>query len=210
MPKYLKNTSAMTLVELIVATILVGIIMLGIVAIELAMRRTFSTTSKSAALSMRVSAAMLHFSRNISQAIGDGSSHGVRLEEVTVLPDTCMKFYVRKDTQGSPANYADDVWMRYKHYTSGDSSLTFCDDIGVAGDEDPIVGDPGCNSCSGEYELLRVNRLTYDRVVDPVNLQYYTQVELTAYYDNSGVTNDKVVNPMFTMRTNISYMSHSW
>lgn len=203
----------MTLAELLTATIIVGIMMLGIVSIELAMRRTFSTTSKSASLSMRVSGAMVHLSRNISRAIGDAGSRGI-IKDTSISP--CTKLYVRQDNDvsPSPADYSNDTWVRYKHNASSTNApLMFCDAIAVAGDQDPVVNDTECagNTCAGNsYELLRVQSLDYTVIVDNIDLQFYTEVNLNAYYDNSQPY-DPIKNPKIeNMQTKINYMSHSW
>ncbi len=198
----------MILVELIVATILIGILMLGIMAIELAMRQTFSTTFKSAALSMKVSAAMLHFSRNISKAIGHRGVPGVDEGIAKVDDAVCTKLYVRQDNLGTPADYTDDTWVRYQHDTGANSSLMFCDNS-----PDPTI-NIACDAtaCNGNYyELLKVYSLAYDIIKDDVNLQYYTEVNLTAYYDNTNPLIGSIKNPKIEdMQTKISYMSHSW
>jgi hypothetical protein len=100
---------SITLVELIISLTLVGVIVLGAVAFDLASRRLFATTENNSALVGELGYLMDHIGRNVSLATGDSSNTGIRWNPVT------STLFIRQDRNAVPvpANYAAHTWISY-------------------------------------------------------------------------------------------------
>lgn len=105
----------MTLMELMVATILVGIVMVGTVSVDFAVHSIRKTTADGATLALQTSAAMLDITTNMAKAVGDAQSLGVETDNpaCTVAAPCRLWFCGRQDTDNDPNTYTGDVWTCY-------------------------------------------------------------------------------------------------
>jgi len=129
----------MTLIELLIASILIGIVMIGVLAFNLSIKRIQESTDKDTLIMMRTQASLTRMARDASMAIGDTTDRGI-----IILPEgalTSVSF--RHDRNNTPSDYTDDTWVIY--YTSG-TTLYTC--------EQPVASFPGTpwipNQTSGQ------------------------------------------------------------
>jgi len=113
----IQNNKALTLTELLVATVAVSIVMLGVVSVDRALRQSQRGTSRNALVSMKTSALMLSITKEAQQATGSGdniSDPGI----VTIDADSNLSFEtacIRIDTPGTVMDTSDDTWTCYSH-----------------------------------------------------------------------------------------------
>lgn len=126
--KKLTNSSGLTFTELLAASIITGIVMIGVASMDISLRNAFEGTSKSSIVASRVSVVMHNISRHILEASGNPTSPGA---SVAASPG---RLWVRRDAPATPSNYADDTWYVYQHdpiqstvkYCTTTSSATNC------------------------------------------------------------------------------------
>ncbi len=114
------NIRGMTFTELLVATILMGIVMIGIVSVDFAIRGMQKNVSRDTFVTMRTSAAMLDMAKNAAAMTGDQNNLGFNSNPLT-NPD---RFCFREDVNSSgglnntPDDYKDDHWICYQQITT--------------------------------------------------------------------------------------------
>lgn len=148
------DTRAVTLTELVISTAVVGIIMLGVVSSDYAIRQKSDAAFSSASSTLGVQAMINHIIRNAAQAIGDGTGAGKGILDgaINQQPDAQVgdpnTFCIRQDlnVDGSdhnpltPGNYTDDRWVCY---TVQSNSLFTCNRAAVG---KCILADNGYNN----------------------------------------------------------------
>ena len=89
--------------ELLIATLLLGIVMVGIASVDYAANQVQLKSSRSAILAMRTSATLLDISKNAGPVMGDQNNSGVS--------GNCF----RQDLNATPTPsiYTDDSWICY-------------------------------------------------------------------------------------------------
>lgn len=118
----IKSNTGLTLTELLVASFLMSIIMLGIVSFNFAIKEIQEVTNKSSLISVDVMLAMNYLNEDAQKAVGNGDidpdldqGSGVRYTEQGTMESICF----RLDTNGSgvpnnsPPDYSDDTWVCY-------------------------------------------------------------------------------------------------
>ena len=110
----------MTFTELFVATVLMGIVLIGIVSVDFAIRRMQKSVSRETLVTMRTSATILDMAKNAAAMTGDQSNLGFN-SNPSLNPD---RFCFREDVNSSgvlnntPGNYGDDRWICYWQVTT--------------------------------------------------------------------------------------------
>ena len=185
-----------TLTELLVASILIGIVMVGVIAVSFAIKKMQETTNKSALLAMRATAVITHMTKNVALAVGYQDDPGIVVGERWVS--------IRQE-QGESGNFTDDLWVIY-YYSA--HNLYFCTQTV---DEGGSVPDSGGNCPESPSKLLSANVLKakFTLFNDPEQYQFYLAVELKTIYD-SGQGEDLVNNPTFNVESRMSPAGHSW
>lgn len=129
------NTSGITLTELLVASVLVGIVMLGVAGFSVSIKQMQASTNQTTVLAMRARAALARMVKDASLAVGDnencgteglGSGNvdcGLGIRWVPIGPPPAICF--RHDRSGTPDNYVDDSWVCYT--LRGSYDLSRCD-----------------------------------------------------------------------------------
>lgn len=108
-----KNRKGITLTELLVAMILMGVVVLGIVSVDFSIRGMQKNISRDTFVTMRTSATMLDMAKNAAVMTGDQNNLGFDNSGPN-------RFCFRKDVNGSgspnntPNNYNDDFWICYQ------------------------------------------------------------------------------------------------
>ncbi len=194
----IKKSSGLTLTELIISTIIVGIMMVGITSMDVAFRRSQMGTSRKALLSMRASVIMLEISKDAQLATGDQSSMGVD----TSVPDTlCIR---REDPSRppplvTPGDYTDDDWACYTHLGN---HLYKCMSIHPAG---PV----NCTGGAADEDLGAVTGFIPKMIVDIANHEFCLEVDLTTIY-NPAIGANAIDNPDFNLKARFNLISHSF
>ena len=113
-----QNKTGLTLTELLVATILMGIVMLGIVSVDYAVKQMTKQTSGTAFLKMYTSATLQDIARNAAMMTGDSTHPGLLV--------FFNRFYIRQDinaatgaVNNTPNNDDDDAWICYDQSQGG-------------------------------------------------------------------------------------------
>ncbi len=202
MKKRLSQSKGLTLTELIVAVILVGIVMLAVAAMDVAMRQVHQTSSKDAQVKMKVSSALLHLANNVTVATGMSQDPGIVIEPI--MTGNSHRVYIRKDG-GDPATYDDDQWIHYdviEYVTPEDGvDVIFCPQS-----EDPDL-DPTC--FAPEITLANVSSMFTELAQYGVSGGFHVKVSIESRYDNS-LPYDPLDNPQYRLDSKIIPLQHTW
>ena len=116
-----------TLTELLIATIVVGIIMLGVASSDFAVRKNTKNQSAGALLTLNTRSIIEHISKNASMATGMKNDQG--FYNVTGAAVAAGNFCIRQDIDisgnflNTSGDYNDDNW---KCYTVAANNITTC------------------------------------------------------------------------------------
>lgn len=133
----------MTLTELIVASILVGIVTLGLIAAEQAVRMSRQSANRDSQVSSQLHAAMIRLTKDASLTAGDSSDSGIY--QHSGINDKAICF---RQAGNDVNSYADDTW---NCWTTQNSVLSSCG---------PLLSP--VNDCTGQSSIIRWITLTYD------------------------------------------------
>ncbi len=195
------RNSGLTLTELVIASILVGIVMLGIYSVDYALRGSRAAASDDSLLAMKTWATMGHITQNAKLAVGDISDPGIAASS----GNNYLCF--RQDTTITPNNYNDDVWQCYSKLSN---NIHACAKTAGAGpsacaNTDQIIGTYALkDSCASDCELF-----TYDVVLDNVLNKIYVDISLTNRLKPTSPS-DPMSNPDYTLQTRIFPEGHSY
>lgn len=177
----------MTLIELLVATTLVGIVMVGAVSVDFAIHSMRKTTADSSTVALQTSATMLDMTNNVAQAVGEALDVGIRIDPT--LPATLKTWFcARQAMDNNPADayldndlnvYTDDTWVCYwKPNVNTDPNIYKCNRTagngpGICTTSDPIIGTAACAAGCANYVF------TYTLTNNPATRQFFFDVNLT-------------------------------
>jgi len=142
-----KATQGMTLTELLIASILVGIIMAGAVSVDFAIRRGRKNMADGAKIAMELNAAMLQMTRDAMAATGDASSPGIVSDDTGAIFNICFRY----DANMTPNSYADDEWICYSQDTT-QKIIRRCIQTAASG---PLGGESACPAGSERITQMR-------------------------------------------------------
>lgn len=180
----LKNKNGMTLVELIAASVVTGIVMLGVASMDISLRNAFQGVSRNSIVAARASGVMHHISKNIAETTGDSQDLGVSTQ--TSSP---ASLWIRKDpitTTGTPADYTDDGWFVYQ-YDSGTSSLLYCS---------TSAKNVACVTTIQSFPNIVSFEPTF--INSSTNYDFDVSVKLTSRYDTATAADD-LSNPQYSV-----------
>lgn len=189
----------MTLTELLVATVLVGVVMIGAVSMDYAVRRSKQTSGKSAFLMMQLSAAMTHLTRDAGMTSGDFTNVGISFDDTGGAPDI-RNICFRYDDDATPGDLNDDAWNCFS-IDAADNILYRC--AAQAGVLNPTNGE-----CTAGSRLMIAKLTTTDffQIVNSTADLRYIQFNLTTQ-DNIGTPADPMTNPDYTLSNRVSPMA---
>lgn len=126
----MNNNRAVTLLELVIAISLFGLVFLSVSTLDLFSRTQFLKIDLRTQLQNELSPALEDIRKGIMRGVGDATNESVRFPFANTM-DTridinCMPW----GTGCTPGNYADDVWQRYS-YNSSMHSIRFYPDASV-------------------------------------------------------------------------------
>jgi len=193
----LKNTS-LTLTELLIATIILGIVMLGIAAVDFSFRQSQKGTSQNALVAMRTSAIMLHITKNAELATGNrstpGATSGINIPSADTL-------WIRLENPAqTPGNYLDDVWVRYSYNTTN-YNLYFC-----SGNPDGVMVCPDFSETLGTLAGFSAST----GIDDSLGVQtFYVEITLTNRI-NPALGPNIFDNPEYILKARVNPASSSY
>lgn len=188
--KNILNKNGLTFVELLTASIVTGVVMLGVASMDISLRNAYEGTSKGTMVASKAAALMHHVSRRILEASGSPTDPGV------VIASSPSRLYIRSDTPQTPSKYTDDVWHVYQ-YNSGTKTLSYCTTTNATTNcQATVQSFP--NIVLFEPTLLN-NSATY---------QFAISVKITSLYDSSQAV-DTLRNPEYTVTSTFNLPSSS-
>ena len=199
------NHKGLSLAELLVATILMGIVMLGVISVNYAVKRMESTTSRSTILGIQTAAAMNHMTRNGLLAVGYEGNQGIVIEQTT--PPSVSYLSFRQDINSTPTDFNDDQWVIYTDAGQANHLYT-CRQDAVTGAVPNTVAGP----CSPGQSLLlldNVGLFNYQLVRDNTIPSVYVLLDIQTQSDVTQAV-DPINNPTYELTTQISPPFHSW
>lgn len=108
------NSKGLTLTELLVSTILIGIVMSGVTAFNYTVKSIEDANSKAAIVESRATSLLAFLRRDIERAVGTRNNHGIRGGQYGNWNTLCL----RHDNAMTPDDFLDDDWICYQHGSS--------------------------------------------------------------------------------------------
>lgn len=133
------NRQGLTLAELLITTIIIGVVMVGMVSVDFAIRSNDQQQSRTSIATLRTSATLQEIVSTISQGFGDAASRCVQIGSITA--DSTNYICIYRDF-GTPADYSDDVWHCFTRHGTNlhKCTRTLADGKGSCVNTDPIIG----------------------------------------------------------------------
>ncbi len=225
MQKIPLNKKALTLTELIVSTVLIGIIMTGVATFTFAIKTIQDSSSYSTILNTRTASVMSHLVSSANLAVGWAQNPGISLDgwnspfSSGTIPNDPQWVAFRHDTDNTPTNYNGDTWYIYICHLPGDSTagadytLRYCTmsaaQFTAAGDAPDEVG--ACSPANSLILSTNLGVLICNLHLDDLTYQKFT-LRLgirTEWLPGSGNTNP-LENPYYNLITSVTPMGHTW
>ena len=221
--KKLDDRTGLTLTELLVSSMLMGIVMVGAAGYGATIKRMYDTNDKQTILAMQAAAAMAYIERTIVTTTGyqdlvTGSTFSYNSS--AAAPRAYWSF--RTDPLITPDTWTDDVWSIIYKPTAGDPEqydIYACTQpLGVGPGLGPVP-DVTSAPCGANRKRLIANRVQTFNIIGVLNtspsvLDQHLEVSIKVSYDpsNEGVVgaDDPFDDPAFSIRTRINVPAHSW
>lgn len=186
----------LTLTELLVATILIGIVMTGVAAFSVFIKQARDSTGKGTILAVQTATAMHYLAEDANKAVGDSSARGVAF---TSPESICFRHDV-----SDPAVYTDDIWACY-WYNAASDALWKCASLGA-----PAASFGDCNPGGAAIKLVTLDPAAaqYFSVVDDADGRFaYVDITLNTIAD-PGPAASTIANPTYQLFTRVSPPAH--
>ncbi len=192
----------LTLTELLVASILMGIVMTGVAAFSFFIKQARDSTGAGTILAVQAATAMHYLVEDANKAVGDNSDRGVVSgTSGAALGSICF----RHDTN-DPASYADDTWACY-WYRSLDRSLWKCA-IRSAAAGAPPADFQACNPAIKLVPLV-FSSPQYFLIVNESASGRFSHVDITLNTIADPMqASDTMNNPTYQLFTRVSPPAH--
>ncbi len=200
----------MTLTELIVASVLVGIVTMGLIAAEQNVRMSRQSSSRDNFVTTQIQAMMLTITRDINMLSGDYANSGIYLE--TGAGNYLIKACFRH-ADGDINSYIDDKWNCWTFDRGGTDNIYSCENM-----TDPSF-PASCTNVSGyitwskpRFDKLEITPyISPDSAPIPVVMNSEVQnrritsilVRLSSRYDMSKPA-DPITNPDYFLESLLS------
>jgi len=202
--KFLFTKQGLTLTELLVASTLMGIVMIGVASYSLNTKQLHSSGGMANILAIRMTAIMKMIEEDAIMAIGDTTAYsGSSGSGIRTRPPgggSRRKICFRHDVNKTPDRYNDDEWMCYCIRRTGPPILRQWPD-----------GQPNGNSCpdnNDTRQLITLNDRDFFNVVPNHDSPEYVDITLDACYDPT-VACHPIDNPQKIITTRVVPASHS-
>ncbi|MFH1359584.1 MAG: prepilin-type N-terminal cleavage/methylation domain-containing protein [Candidatus Omnitrophota bacterium] len=201
----IRNPHGMTLTELLIASVLIGIVAIGAISMDIAVRQMREGSSRNAILAMRTSVVMMDIAKHAQQATGDLSAWGLADLSSAAESTLCMRFDDPTLPLPTPGDYADDVARCYTRFQPPlvDNNIHYCEFNNWALINDCLGADPVIGQATNfNFQLP-----------DPGAGDLYLQVTITDCF-RPDLTGDLACgapsNPEYTLTSRISPAAHSF
>lgn len=201
-----------TLTELLVAGILIGIVMLGVISVSFAIKKMQETTNKAALLAMRATGVVTHMTKNVAMAVGYQDDPGI------VVDDDGVNQWVsiRQESGDDVGRFDDDDWFIY--YTDidqrlGDHRMYFCTQTNADGPVPQTWAGGKCDPDNSKTKTISQDLVNahFQLLSDADNFEFFLRVFLETRYDpDPDVAEDPIDNPGFRIESQMSPVGHSW
>lgn len=192
----IRAQNALTLTELLVSTILMGIVMTGVAAFSLFVKQARDSTGSGTILAVQTATAMHYLVADANKAVGDSGDRGIITSSAST-GGICFRY----DNNNPPtAIYADDIWSCY--YVGSSYGLHKC------GPTSPVPPTNGSQCNSPRIKLVELADRNYFKVVDDADGRFqYVDIPLNTIADR-GRPADTIANPTYQLFTRISPPAH--
>lgn len=112
-----------TLSELLIATLIVSIMVVGIMSTDYAIRRIDRDSSRDTTLSLQTAALAEQYRQAAIKAIGDAQNTGIRISPTQDDETNFICFRHDDEANPTPSNYNDDTWQCFTRLSSDGSSV---------------------------------------------------------------------------------------
>ena len=210
-----KGTRGITLTELLMATIMIGIVMLGVASFSGSINRLQGSTSRSTIVAMRTKAVMAKIVKDASSAVGDNQDCGTEDSGYVNWDINCgsgirtdqggggkLGICFRHDVAASPEDYTDDDWICYYKGAGADKKLFYC---GITNPNDVPVTNAG--KCNLNIEILKLwpgNDNYFNIVRNAAGQLRYVELTISNIYNRNLGAGDPMVNPTYSITTRVS------
>lgn len=181
--------NAITLLELLIAIVLLAIMVIGFFSIDLFTHSQVLISERRTKLQNEMSYTLEHMSKAMNRVSG---SKVIGQNPIYITADTDIRMYI--DTSG---NGQGDTWIAYRLFTGAsptDYQVRYCSNC----------PNSACGTCSSGWEVISKRILQFV----PVNtVDNYVKVDLVARWQPGQASS--VDNPEVTMRTRIKLPSVS-
>ena len=188
----------LTLTELLVATILMGIVMAGVASFSLVVKQAGETTSSGTILAIQTVTAMRYIKEDALSAVGDNGNRGV-VSSGLFNESVCF----RHDTNNTPS-YLDDTWACY-WYDNASNALWKCASLAA-----PPASFNDCNPAGAAIKFVTLDPAAaqYFSIVNDAQGRFgYVDINLNAIAKPTQAA-DPIKNPTYQLTTRISPPAH--
>ncbi len=200
----LTQKKGVTLTELLISTMLIGMVMMGVVSVDYATKQSQIRTTRKSLIAAQVGGMMADITKNLTLATGNASNPstttGVRANTMSGDWGTSTDLCIRRDVNmagaelNTPTNLGDDSWVCYTIGNGGNANRLFtC-----------IKNSPSACNPSDTY-IGKIISLTTTRI----GTGTYFEVNIQSRYDPSQAANP-FENPDFNLKTRVQAALHSW
>lgn len=193
----LKNSKALTLTELLIVTILLGVFMVGVASFDFAFKQAAQVSSDSSFEAMKISAAMLYISKDAALAIGNARDPGV-----VPSAGTNTYIYFRQDdaTPNSFTLPTPNPWIAYK-FDAATNRLNRCTTADASGGPNPV--------CVGTVDTVLNSVVAANFTLVTASPNFYLDVAITTRAKPALATN-AMTNRNHEGNNHIELPAHTW
>lgn len=185
------SSQALTLTELLLATVMIGIVMSGVAVWSTSMKQMRVSSQTTRYTDMKLAAVMKAMRKDAELAIGDQSDQGILTNTAGATRSICF----RHDTQITPSDYSDDIWACWFHNTAS-PGLRRCYDIPIG--DVPPDSNTKCDNANETRDYFTLDDINFFTINNDGDGRFENvTLSLTAHDDRASV--DALQNPSKTI-----------
>ncbi|MBP9854709.1 MAG: prepilin-type N-terminal cleavage/methylation domain-containing protein [Candidatus Omnitrophica bacterium] len=195
----INNSDGLSLTELLIASVIIGIMMTGIGVFSVSVKQLQGASETTMYTNMKLTALIKTLRMDAERAIGDPLDPGIL--SYTAADTSFDSICFRQDTANTPDIYTDDIWVCWYIPLTPPGNILRCFEVDPS--NVPVDSLADCNSAVETREYFELDNPTfYSLVRDADNRIEYITITLTAH--NTDHPLHVVKNPSVTMTTKIS------
>lgn len=175
--------------ELLIALVLMGLVVLGINSITLFSRYQLISSERRVKLQNDISFCLDHITKRGLNTIGNESIFGNN-SAVLIVPNVSLALYIDSPSSSIGIRDANDYWVKYT-FNSSTHQLSYCDNCRASS---------ACPTCSVGTEVLS-NKITAFSCTKNFTQGNFVEVKITSRWDPAASVS--VDNPEVTMHATI-------